>query len=227
MSTLLKRRTQADRSASARAALVEAATSTLVESGYAHATTVVLAQAAGMSTGALHHHFPTKESLFIAVLDQLTEEALELFRGLSEEGASGESLVRRHVSTLWSLYGSKRYWAVWEINMGFRTDPELHATLVKHRARTGSLMRESIKRNPNLGDGTKHALLSLMPFMLTTMRGIFLDTFFATDDSELNAQLDRLVKIFTNELAQSSKSIGDSDTPLSSPYVAPSLNSST
>jgi AcrR family transcriptional regulator len=203
MTTVIKeRRTQADRSAAARAALVDAAITLLSERGYAHATTAAIAKAAGVTTGALHHHFPTKEALFMAVLDQLSEDALGLFAALSESGPAGESPATVLLDTLWSLYGSKRYWAVWEINMGFRPDEKMHVALIEHRARTRQQMYDEIARNEALGADTKRALSVLLPFVLSSMRGMFLDTFFAGHEpGELDEQLAVLRQVFERELA--------------------------
>jgi AcrR family transcriptional regulator len=63
------RRTQADRSATTRAALVAAARSLFAERGYAHVATEEIVRAAGISRGALYHHFADKSELFAAVFE--------------------------------------------------------------------------------------------------------------------------------------------------------------
>lgn len=203
MNTVIKeRRTQADRSSAARASLVEAAITLLSERGFAHATTAAIAKAAGVTTGALHHHFPTKEALFMAVLDQLTEDALSLFAALSESGPAGETPATVMLNTLWSLYGSKRYWAVWEINMGVRPDEAMHAALIAHRLKTRQRMYDQIEGNTALGADTKRALAVSLPFLLSSMRGIFLDTFFAGHEpGRLDDQLAVLRNVFERQLA--------------------------
>lgn len=196
-----KRRTQADRTAQARATLVESAIALLSEHGFAHATTAAIAQHAHVTTGALHHHFPTKESLLIAVLDELTEEALALFRDLQESRAGDEGPARTVVTKLWSLYGSRRYWAVWEINIGLRRDKALYQALIDHRVATRERMVRTVATNEFLRPETKQALQELLPFLLSAMRGIFLDTFFAGHEpGVLDRQLDRLIHALDQEL---------------------------
>jgi AcrR family transcriptional regulator len=63
------RRTQAERSAATRAALVKAARALFAEHGYADIGTERVAQAAGVTRGALYHHFADKADLFAAVLE--------------------------------------------------------------------------------------------------------------------------------------------------------------
>jgi AcrR family transcriptional regulator len=63
------RRTQADRTATTRAALVAAARALFAEHGYADVGTERVAQAAGVTRGALYHQFTDKADLFAAVLE--------------------------------------------------------------------------------------------------------------------------------------------------------------
>src|SRR5215475_2546106 len=72
------RRTQAERSEGTRAALVEAARPLFAERGYAGVGTEEIVQKAGVTRGALYHHFRGgKEDLFKAVLVQVGAEMTE------------------------------------------------------------------------------------------------------------------------------------------------------
>lgn len=192
------RRTQADRSNAARAALVDATIELLSDEGFARTTTAAIAKRAQVTTGALHHHFPTKESLFIAVLDRLRIEALELFTLLTDKGKAPRAAANLLVDTLWTLYGSKRYWAVWEINIGFRHDEAMHAEILAHRKRTRAAMEDAIRNNPSLRETTRKALFARLNFILSAMRGIFLDTFFTGHESR---RLDEQLSVLKKELA--------------------------
>ena len=199
--TLVKRRSQADRTALAQATLVESTITLLAEQGFARTTTAAIAQHAGVTTGALHHHFPSKESLLLAVLDQLSEDALGLFRQLHEQDEEGVGVAGPIVSALWSLYGSRRYWAVWEINLGLRPDDVAHQLLIEHRQRTRESMNCALAANETLRPRTKQALHVLLPFLLSSMRGIFLDTFFAGHEpGVLDQQLERLTHALDQEI---------------------------
>ena len=63
------RRTQADRTAATRAALISAARRLFASDGYADVATDRIARAAGVTRGALYHQFPAKADLFAAVLE--------------------------------------------------------------------------------------------------------------------------------------------------------------
>ena len=67
------RRTQAERSAATRDALVTAGRALFGARGYADVGTEEVVRAAGVSRGALYHHFADKAELFAAVLESVEE----------------------------------------------------------------------------------------------------------------------------------------------------------
>jgi AcrR family transcriptional regulator len=80
------RRTQAARTAATRAALVAAARELFATHGYADVGTERIAQAAGVTRGALYHQFPAKTDLFAAVLEAVE---VDLTVRLVEAAAAG------------------------------------------------------------------------------------------------------------------------------------------
>lgn len=69
-----ERRTQADRRAATRAALLAAARREFVEHGYAAAVTEAVVRRAGVTRGALYYHFPDKAALLEAVVELVAAE---------------------------------------------------------------------------------------------------------------------------------------------------------
>jgi AcrR family transcriptional regulator len=70
-------RTQGDRSRATRAALLAAARSLFAERGYANTAADEIVAAAGLTRGALHHHYKDKRGLFQAVFEELEAELTE------------------------------------------------------------------------------------------------------------------------------------------------------
>jgi AcrR family transcriptional regulator len=72
-----KRRTQVERSAAPRAALIGAARRLFAERGYAAVGTPEVVAAAGVTRGALYHQFVGKAELFLAVYEAIEQEVVE------------------------------------------------------------------------------------------------------------------------------------------------------
>src|ERR1700710_1544907 len=71
------RRTQAERTEATRTALIAAARPLFADRGYAGVGTEEIARAAGVTRGALYHHFEGKRELFEAVYEQIEIELAE------------------------------------------------------------------------------------------------------------------------------------------------------
>jgi AcrR family transcriptional regulator len=73
----VNRRTQASRRAATRAALIAAARERFAARGYAAVGTEEIVRRAGVTRGALYHHFPAKPDLFRAVYEAVERELTE------------------------------------------------------------------------------------------------------------------------------------------------------
>jgi AcrR family transcriptional regulator len=90
MSTGSQKRTQAERSEATRAALLEVARRLFAERGYAGVGTEEIVREAGVTRGALYHHFDGKRDLLRAVYEQLESEIAE---DLAERAVPGASVL--------------------------------------------------------------------------------------------------------------------------------------
>jgi AcrR family transcriptional regulator len=70
----VKPRTKADQAESTRAALLQAARPLFAELGFAQAPTEEIVRRAGVTRGALYHHFRDKRALFAAVFEEVEAE---------------------------------------------------------------------------------------------------------------------------------------------------------
>jgi len=68
------RRTQAERAAETRDALIAAARPLFAAQGFSEAALETIVRAAGVTRGALYHHFADKTELFAAVFEQVEAE---------------------------------------------------------------------------------------------------------------------------------------------------------
>ncbi|MGK8525230.1 TetR/AcrR family transcriptional regulator [Nocardia asteroides] len=73
----MPRRSQEDRSRGTRAALEQAGRRLFTERGFAGTSAEELVTEAGVTRGALHHHYGDKRGLFLAVLEQIEVQITE------------------------------------------------------------------------------------------------------------------------------------------------------
>src|SRR5436190_22817927 len=92
--TLPTRTTKAEQSEATRAALVAAGRSLFAERGYAAVATEEIVRAAGVTRGALYHHFDGKRELFAAVYEDVERQLVERIAtsAMASEGDPMEAL---------------------------------------------------------------------------------------------------------------------------------------
>ncbi len=96
------RRTQADRSAATRDALVTAARGLFAEQGFAEVPTDSIVTAAGVTRGALYHQFADKTALFDAVMEAVEADiARRLAAAVGAAGISDPVEALRHAVRTW------------------------------------------------------------------------------------------------------------------------------
>jgi AcrR family transcriptional regulator len=87
--------TKAEQSDATRKALVAAARDLFAEHGFADTGTEAVVQAAGVTRGALYHHFKDKTALFQAVYEDLEQELVERVAGKVEGITDPLRMLRR------------------------------------------------------------------------------------------------------------------------------------
>jgi AcrR family transcriptional regulator len=134
MTLVRSARTQAERTAATRRALLDATLHALVEVGFKGTTTTEVARRAGVSVGALQGHFAWKSDLLTAAvtysLDRRVEEFGVLMAGLNPSADK----LDESIDLLWSMFSGPTFIAAHELWVGARTDPDL-APVVIHTDR--------------------------------------------------------------------------------------------
>ncbi|HET7053919.1 MAG TPA: helix-turn-helix domain-containing protein [Solirubrobacterales bacterium] len=87
------KRTQAERSEATRSALIEVARPLFAERGYAGVGAEEIVRAAGLTRGALYHHFGGKRDLFEAVYERLEAELAQRIADGALAGGAAEPLA--------------------------------------------------------------------------------------------------------------------------------------
>ena len=120
-----------------RARLAAAAFETIAQGGFNALRMRNVANAAGVSQGALMHHFPDKNMLVLAAVEQ----ALELARQDSEVSAiapdaSPETVLRALIDDLHGFFFSDRFWVAIGITLEASRDKQFYPDV---RRRVGGL----------------------------------------------------------------------------------------
>jgi AcrR family transcriptional regulator len=98
----VKRRTQAERSAATRTALIDAARRLWAARGYADVGTPEIAAAAGVTRGAMYHQFADKAALFAAVVDAVEGDVTQrIAERVATSGATDPAAGLRAATDAW------------------------------------------------------------------------------------------------------------------------------
>ncbi len=124
------RRSQAERSAATRDALLDATIACLVEDGYANTTTSRVAERAGVSRGAHLHHFQTRQALLAAAMERLAERRGAELLAAAEDLPEGRERLVQGLDLLWASYANPLFQAALDLWSHARTDADLRERLV-------------------------------------------------------------------------------------------------
>lgn len=120
---------QAQKSASTRNLILEAAIGCFIKLGYSHTTTTKIAERAGLSRGAMLHHFPSKIDIVRAAVDYLHSKRLKAFRKAVSRIPPNVDRLPLGVEAYWKHVSHPMFAAFHELTVAARTDPELEAIL--------------------------------------------------------------------------------------------------
>lgn len=189
------RRTQAERSDETRARLLEATIRCLHEHGYAATTTLLVAQVAELSRGAILHQFPTKVDLMLfvvrAVYDRETAEYGARMRHIRDP----RERVLAMIDVAWEVLSRPSGVAVLEVLQGSRSDRELAERLLPLQ---NTIENESFawaERHADQLLGPTHTR-PLLRLIVWTIRGLSVAK---TLDRE--ADLDRAIRLLRDMVA--------------------------
>ena len=109
------RRSQAERTAETRRRIIRAATESIGEVGFQRTTAAEIAARAGVTWGAVQHHFGGKDGILAAVLEDSFERFAERLDDLGPESATREKRVAACVERAFAHFTSPAYRSAFEI----------------------------------------------------------------------------------------------------------------
>ncbi len=117
-----KGRTQAERSTRTRQRIIRAAVEIISKSGFKKASMGQIAAAAGVTTGAIQHHFGDKAGILSAVTELSFSQLATRLSVIFIENERLEDRVAQFIEVLWEKYQTPIFWISLEIIMNMKND---------------------------------------------------------------------------------------------------------
>jgi AcrR family transcriptional regulator len=117
---------------------VETGVELLITRGYTGTNTVAVQKEAGVSRGALLHHFPTRADLLTAIIRRLLEMHETAAREALESSQPDADPVTRAITALNTVIRRPAYVAQMDLWTAARTDPDLAQLVSREERRAGS-----------------------------------------------------------------------------------------
>lgn len=169
------RRQQSDRTAATRTSVLDATVELLIEKGYAGTSTRLAAERAGVSLGALQHHFRTKAELSVEAMRYVTERLAEEFVAAAP---TSDDLIDRFAAILdrlFVVFKGPTFAAAVEIHLASRTDSELQQPVKDlHRDVEEIIMRSARELLPELA--THADFDAVLQTSVSAVRGLAIAT---------------------------------------------------
>lgn len=164
-----QRRTQAERSAGTREALLAATIDVLHEHGYAATSTMLVAERAGVSRGAMLHQFRTKADLMTYVVEAVFEEELQRYDEYLKDIKNAEQRMLAYPEMAWEVLSRPSGVAVLEILQGSRSDPQLCAQLAPVQSR---IEEQALEYTHLSAPGETRGAMAVMRLVVWAIRGL-------------------------------------------------------
>ncbi|MGA0607841.1 TetR/AcrR family transcriptional regulator [Phenylobacterium sp. VNQ135] len=116
------RRSNVERTATTRRKVLESTIACLYEHGYNATTTAMIAQHAGVSRGALMHHFPTKVDLVLALIEHVVARQRAFYIEALRAYPKGRERFLAMTELTWRAWREPSGVAITEIMVAARSD---------------------------------------------------------------------------------------------------------
>jgi AcrR family transcriptional regulator len=114
-----RRRSHAERTAQTRTAVIAAVVDAIAERGFQGATAQEIAQRAGVTWGAVQHHFGGKDGLLLAVLEDSFQRFAARLADVSADEMPIDERVGIFVDRAWEHFRSRHFRSTFEILLNY------------------------------------------------------------------------------------------------------------
>ncbi len=173
-----ERRKNVDRSATTRKQILEATIQCLETGGYGAVTNIKVADAAGVSRGAMMHHFPTRQALIVALVEHAHEKLNQIRAEEMEKFPAGLPRFRAIMDFSLVTQRMPEGMALNEIRIGSRSDPEIRDVVTPMMSAISEDYVKMVSRiGREAGLTPTREVLGLIGTVAMTTRALAINTF--------------------------------------------------
>jgi AcrR family transcriptional regulator len=166
-----------ERSAATRKKLLDATIELLFEVGYFQTSTVAVTERAGVSRGAMLHHFPSKADLMMATSHHIVGLRRELHNERLGKFATDREKFLHLIDVLWEAFQTPSGIARIEIMLGARSDPEIGPRFRELNDALEERHKERVwDRAQKLGIKDKKKIRAFVMLYAAALRGLAIDS---------------------------------------------------
>lgn len=196
------RRTNAERSAETRGAIIDAAIDILFTRGHSATTTIEVAARAKVSRGAMLHHFPTRVAMLMAVAEHIVAQQREQRRKRAEQLGTGLPRFYAGADINWEVQKQPGTIALLEIMMATRSDPELRKAFAPFIKQMNTMRGQAAKLVAgDLGVNDEATVSTMLYLHQATLRGLAIELI-CTQDADRIEQARRLFTHYSHSFAE-------------------------
>jgi AcrR family transcriptional regulator len=194
--TVTPRRTQEERSSETRTRVLDATVRSLIDHGYAGTTTSAIQEIAGVSRGALMHHFSSKADLMVNAVKHLADQRGENLRRQAAVLPEGQDRVSQAMDLLWETFTGPLFTATLELWTASRTDPELKAAVYSWERSLRDDLASAMEDLFGTAMASRERFAAAIELTLQFMRGAALTLILRSDRHKQQKVIDQWKPVF-------------------------------
>ncbi len=183
MNSIDKPNKQAARSLKMRERVLNATLDCIFEDGFQKASTTEIVKRAGVSRGAMLHHFPNKEILIASAIEKLLDDEISFIREIAVAYSRHEKTIDDFVDFLWSRFSSRLFMITLDFLSSARTDEKLRDAVIPVSLHFHEGLNEIWKQFFHYENSSPEKVQTLLNTTLCLMRGMGVQTVIRSDDA--------------------------------------------
>ena len=161
--------TRDEQASATRRKLLDVAIALLCDGGLSAVTSISVSTRAGLTRGAVQHHFPNRRALLRAVVDEVTAELMAL--PVAFPGETVRERIDAAVDRYWEYFRSPRYTALVQLSLGNPNDVPVRAWVAEEIERSQDLLDRKWHDAFRDTGATRQRIRSARLLVLAALRG--------------------------------------------------------